>query len=179
MDPDEWERTEGVLVQAWTAGRLQDALSQIDRVMLDGNDSQRATALMYRGSMREEAADWEAAKVDFIRAATMSAPGSYQRYTSEVSAGVMSDKAGDPSDAVKWYRSALMTCLNSTEPFSGASAVKALLAAGSEMSPGDRQLVTFVTLRSCEVLGCQDRADLDDLAGTAEMLLRRASDPNW
>lgn len=178
MTPDEWNAAERGIVRAWTTGAVSQALQEIERVLEQGNDEQRGRALMYRGSIREEASDWHAAKDDFMQAAGLQASGSYVRYTTELSAGHASQKAGDTQEALTWYRAALLTCAQTDEPFSGATATQALLTLAPELSPSDRELARAVTVKSWRVLSLPGQPNLDDLAGATEILMQRASDPN-
>lgn len=178
MNPDEWERAERRIVHDWTTGAIADALQQIERVLSQGDDEQRGRALMYRGSIHEESADWQAAKDDFLQAAAVLSPGAYPRYTAELSVGQACEKAGDTEEAVKWYRAALLTCAQADELFSGATATRALLAVVPELSPSDRELARTVTAKSWQVLELPNEPNLDDLVGTTEILMQRASNPN-
>lgn len=178
MTPDEWDQAERRIVRAWTSGEVPQALAEIESVLERGTDEQRGRALMYRGSIEEESASWQAAKDDFIQAVALLNPGSYARYTAELSVGHASEKAGHAEEAAKWYRAALNTCAQANELFSGATATKALLALAPELSPSDRELARVVTAKSWQVLNLPNQPNLDDLAATTEILMQRASDPN-
>jgi tetratricopeptide (TPR) repeat protein len=178
ISPDEWDEVERRIVRAWSSGAVTDALRQIESVLELGDDEQRARALVYRGSIQEEAANWRAAKDDFVQAAGLFRPGAYARYTAELSVGGTLKRAGEIQEALKWYRAALLTCAQADEPFSGATATKALLALAPELSPSDRELARTVTAKSWHVLNLPNQPNLDDLAGTTEILMQRASDPN-
>lgn len=178
MGPGEWDEAERRIVGAWTTGAVADALEQIESVLERGDDEQRARALVYRGSIQEEATNWKAAKDDFVQAAGLFRPGTYARYTAELSVGGALEKAGEKQEALQWYRAALLTCAQADELFSGATATKALLALASELSPSDRELTRTVTAKSWHVLNLPNEPNLDDLAGTTELLIQRASNPD-
>ncbi len=178
MRPDEWDQAERRIVGAWTTGAVPQALEQIESVLAQGDNEQRGRALMYRGSIHEEAANWQAAKNDFIQAVALLSPGSYPRYAAELSVGHACEKAGETQEAVKWYRAALLTCARAEELFSGAAATKALLALAPELSSADRELARTVTAKSWHVLNLPNEPNLDDLAGTTEILIQRASNPD-
>lgn len=177
ISPDEWDDAERRIVRAWSTGAVTDALEQIESVLERGDDEQRARALVYRGSIQEEAANWKAAMDDFVQAAGLFRPGSYARYTTELSVGGVLNRTGELHEAVKWYRAALNTCARADELFSGATATKALLAVAPELSPSDRELARTVTAKSWRVLNLPNEPNLDDLAGTTEILMHRASTP--
>lgn len=178
MTPDEWVAAERDIVRAWTTGAAAQALQEIERVLERGNDEQRGRALMYRGSIHEEASNWHAAKDDFMQAVGLLSAGSYPRYTAELSVGHACEKAGEPQEAMKWYRTALRTCVQAEELFSGATATRALLALAPELSPSDRELARAVTAKSWQVLNLPNEPDLDDLAGMTEVMMQRASNPD-
>lgn len=178
ISPDEWDDAERRIVRAWSSGAVTDALEQIESVLERGDAEQRARALIYRGSIQEESANWKAAKDDFVQAAGLFRPGSYTRYTAELSVGGVLRRAGEVHEAVKWYRAALLTCAEAVELFSGATATKALLAIAPELSPSDRELARTVTAKSWQLLNLPNEPNLDDLAGTTEMLIQRASNPD-
>lgn len=178
MTSDEWDQAERSIVGAWTTGEVEQALREIENVLDRGTDEQRSRALMYRGSIHEEAANWQAAKNDFVQAVDLLRAGSYPRYTAELSVGHACENAGETHEAMKWYRAALLTCAQADELFSGATATRGLLALASELSPSDRDLARAVTAKSWQVLNLPNEPNLDDLAGTTEILMQRASDPN-
>lgn len=100
------------------------------------------------------------------------------RYTAELSVGHLCQKASDTMEAVTWYRVALVTCVEANEPFSGATAVKALLALTPELSSSDRELARTVAAKSWQILNLPKQPNLDDLVATTDILSRRASNPN-
>ena len=65
------------IVRAWTTGAVAEALQQIENVLGQGDDEQCGRALMYRGTIKEESANWDAAKGDFIQAVGLFRLGSY------------------------------------------------------------------------------------------------------
>lgn len=65
MTPTEWARVEREIVSAWNAGNIADALKLIEDVLTRGTDEFRGRALMYRGSIQEEEANWTSAGADF------------------------------------------------------------------------------------------------------------------
>lgn len=178
MTPDEWNAAERGIVHAWATGAAAQALQEIERVLDRGNDEQRGRALMYRGSIHEETSNWQAAKDDFIQAVGLLSVGSYPRYTAESSVGHACERAGQTQEAVKWYRAALFTCAQADEPFSGGTAAKGLLALAPELPASDRELARTVAVKSWYVLNLPNQPNLDDLAGTTEILIQCASDPN-
>jgi tetratricopeptide (TPR) repeat protein len=177
MTADEWEETERRIVGRWRTGRLIDAFDQIDGVLVRGDDEQRGRALLYRGSIHEEADDLERAKDDFVQAVGLLPPGSYARYTAELSAGQASAALGNADEAVKWYRQSLLTCAHAIELISGHTALKALLALVPTLPPSDLQLARTVASKSWTVLELSGEPNLEDLASTIEILHGRASDP--
>lgn len=178
MTPDEWDAAERGIVRAWTTGAVAQALQEIDRVLERGNDEHRGRALMYRGSIHEEASNWEAARDDFVQAVGLLSARSYLRYTAELSVGHACEKAGETQEAMEWYRAALRTCAQADELFSGATATKALLVLAPELSPSDRELARTVTAKSWQVLSLPNEPNLDDLVGMTEILMQRASNPD-
>jgi hypothetical protein len=177
MTPNEWDAAERDIVRAWTTGAARQAIQEIERVLERGDDEQRGRALMYRGSIHEETSNWQAARDDFIQAVGLLSARSYQRYAAELSVGHACEKAGETQDAVKWYRAALLTCAGADEPFSGGTALKGLLALAPELSVSDLELARTVTAKSWHVMNLPNEPNLDDLAGTAEIVMQRASDP--
>ncbi|MCL4845757.1 MAG: hypothetical protein KJ066_04435 [Acidobacteria bacterium] len=177
MTLDQWDQAERRIVRAWTSGNVEQALQEIEVVLDRGNDEVRGRALVYRGSIQEEKANLQAAKNDFIQAVGLFSPGSYSRFTAELSVGHACEQTSEKQQAVQWYRAALVTCAQADEPFSGATATKALLALEPCLAPNDVDLARVVTLKSWQLLGLAGEPDLDDLAGTTEMLMRRASTP--
>ena len=178
MTPDEWDQAQRRIVRAWMSGNVEQALQEIEVVLDRGNDEVRGQALVYRGSIQEEKANLQAAKNDFIQAVGLFSLGSYPRYTAELSVGHACEQVGEKQQAVQWYRAALVTCAQADEPFSGATATKALLALEPILGPNDVELVRVVTLKSWQLLGIGGEPDLNDLAGTTEILMRRASTPD-
>lgn len=178
MTPNEWDQAEREIVRAWTTGAVAEALQQIESVLGQGDEEQRGRALMYRGSIKEESANWDAAKGDFIQAVGLFRPGSYPRYTAELSVGHSYEKAGEKQQAVQWYRAALLTCTQADELFSGATATKALLALEPVLAPKDMELARAATVRSWQVLNLAGEPDLDDLGSATETLMQRASNPD-
>ncbi len=71
---------------------------------------------------------------------------------------------GSPSEALKWYRSALQTCLDASG-VSGGSALKNLLAlVGDDIGSEDMALCRAAIARSWAVLGLSGEAATYDLA---------------
>ncbi len=174
MTPDEWDQAERRILRAWTGGQVRDALREIELALVRGNDEVRGQALVYRGSIYEEAANWDAAQRDFIQAADLFRAGSYLRYSAELSAGLACEQAGERQQAAQWYRAALLTCAQDDERFSGATVAKAFLALQPALAPEDAELVQAVIVRSWQVLNLTGEPDLDHLVDTTETLMRRA-----
>ena len=177
MTSGEWEEAERNIVRAWSCGDSATALAHIQRVLDTGAAEPRGRALMYRGSMREDARDWQNAKNDFVQAAALLPPGSYVRYTAELSVAHVCELNGEHREALAWLRAALLTCSRAIEPFSGASAARALMSLEPEIQPADRELLRDVLVRSWRVLHLPGEPDLDDLSGTTNLLRRAGSQP--
>jgi hypothetical protein len=177
LTSNEWEEEERVIVRAWSRGDSATALAHIQRVLEIGTAEQRGRALIYRGSMHEDARDWLNARDDFIQAAGLLPPGSYARYTAELSVGHVCELNGARQEALAWHRAALLTCSRSIEPFSGASAARSLMSLEPEIQTADRQLLRDVLAKSWRVLHLDGEPDLDDLSGTTDLLTRAGSRP--
>jgi tetratricopeptide (TPR) repeat protein len=174
----EWARVEREIVTAWSAGNTADALKVIEDVLTRGSDEFRGRALMYRGSIQEDEANWSSAEADFIQAVGLLSPGSYARYTAELSAAHACKRTGETDEASRWYREALLTCMQPVEPFSGAVAAKGLLEVTSLLPAADLDLVLAVIEKSWRVLSLPNEPDTQDLAGAIETLIQRASNAN-
>lgn len=175
---DEWSRAERRIVAAWTSGNVAEALREIDVTLAQATDEVRARALVYRGSIQEGQEDLAAARNAFVEAVGLCTLGSYSRYTAELSVGHVCERSAEKEEAVQWYRAALVTSAHAVEPFSGATAVKALLALEPTLTPRDFDVVRLVTLKAWQLAGLPGEPDLDDLAGTTGMLIRWASTPD-
>ena len=170
LTSDEWQEAERNSVRAWSRGDPATALADIQRVLNTGTAEQRGRALMYRGSMHEDAHDWLNARGDFIQAAGLLPPGSYARYTAELSVGHVCELNGERQEAFAWHRAALLTCSLAIEPFSGASAARGLMSLEPEIQPADRQLLRDVLAKSWRILQLPGEPDLDNLPGTTNLL---------
>jgi len=175
LTSDEWDEAERNIVRAWSRGDSATARAHVQRVLDTGTGEQRGRALIYRGSMHEDARDWLNAQDDFIQAAGLLPPGSYARYTAQLSVGHVCELNGERQEALAWHRAALLTCSLAIEPFSGTSAARALMSLEPAIQPADRQLLRDVLARSWRVLHFPGEPDLDDLSGTTDLLRRAGS----
>ena len=175
MTEDEWHQAERDIVRAWTTGDRPQALTLIDRVLARGSDVLRGRALLYRGSIREEEANWAAARRDFMESVGLLPAGSYVRYTAELSVAIACKRLGEESQAVDWYRAALMSCAAGEERFSGAAAAKGLMALEPVPRPVDQDLIRAVIISSWQLLRLPGEPDLEDLVGAIETLMKRQS----
>jgi hypothetical protein len=123
----------------------------------------RRDALGLRAELRFDAGDFSGARGDLLLAHRLASP-SYLRYVHELSLGSICRAERRPSEALKWYRSALQTCLNASE-VSGGTALKNFIAlVGDDMGSDDIALCRAAVARSWAVLGVSGEAATHDFA---------------
>lgn len=166
--------TERTLVKAWNSDDIDTALSHLEDVLVRGSSDQRAQALLYRGSIREDQDDYAAAKRDFAEASRLFDAGTYRRYAAELSVAGTCEVLEESDQAAQWYRAAMTTCVAAGEPFSGAAALKAMLRQ-ADLPFEDANLARAVALKSWQALKLAGEPDLENLAETARILLERGA----
>jgi len=176
MTDDEWDRAERTIVGAWTTGDVPLAMTEIENALIQGTGEIRGRALVYRGTIHEEGGNLDQAKADFIEAAGLFVSGSYAKYSAELSVAHVCEEREITDQAIRWYRRALQTCVDSTEPFSAAVAARAFLRHSSPVSTPDLELLQSVTTKSWRALGLPNEPNLTDLAGTADLMIKRGSE---
>lgn len=143
-------------------GTALDALNGfIDRSGVPAES--RSDALGLRAELRLDAGDYSSARADLLLAHSLASAG-YLKYVHELSLGSVCRAEHNPSEALRWYRSALQTCLDA-KGVSGGTALKnfgSLL--GEDISAEDLALCRAVIARSWDVLGLSGEAATHDLA---------------
>jgi len=150
----------------------------LDAFLRESSDAElRSEALALRAECYEEQGNRAAAEAALLEAIEASTPGSYARFTLEITLGGFHEKQGALGDAVSWYRRAMQTTVSASERFSGSGAVKLLVAlVGDSIEANDRALADDVLGRSWAYLGVQSRPTFSGLAEEAAALARRERD---
>jgi tetratricopeptide (TPR) repeat protein len=157
---DELDEALQSLVDHGAATALESLNRLIDRAGV--SDESRSGALGLRADLRFDAGDLSRARSDLLLAHGLVPPG-YLRYVHELSLGSIWRAEGNPSEALKWYRSALQTCLDASG-VSGGTALKNLLAlVGDEIGSEDMALCRAAIARSWAILGLSGEAAKYDL----------------
>lgn len=127
------------------------------------SDESKSRALGLRAELRFDAGDLSGARSDLLLAHGLCGPG-YLRYVHELSLGSICRAERSPSEALKWYRSALQTCLDAGD-VSGGNALKNLIAlVGEDIGSEDMALCRAAIAHSWAVLGLPGEAATYDLA---------------
>lgn len=106
----DWIGVQRKAVEILIDGNFNAAIRLVNRY-LEGavpRDLQRQ-AIAFRGDLREEQGDREAARTDFNHAHGLSEKPDYERYTLEIALGGISEALGDLRAADHWYVRALET----------------------------------------------------------------------
>ena len=141
------------------------ALAALDR-FIDRPDvpaGLKSDALGLRGDLKRDAGDYQAARADLLLAHEL-APMGYLRYVHELSLASVYSAERNPSEALKWYRSALQTCLDADGVSAGTALRKVVALLGDDISKGDMSLCRAAIARSWAVLGLPGEAATYDLA---------------
>jgi hypothetical protein len=144
------------------AGTALDALNPfIDR---SGVPAQfKCDALGLRAELRFDAGDYSGARADLLLAHSLASP-SYLKYVHELSLASVYRAERNPSEALKWYRSALRTCVDATGVSGGTALKNFVTLVGAHISADDMVLCRAAIARSCVVLGLPGEAATRDLA---------------
>jgi hypothetical protein len=126
-------------------------------------DESKSDALGLRSELRFDAGDYSGARADLLLAHSLASVG-YLKYVHELSLGSVCRAQRNPSEALKWYRSALQTCLEANG-VSGGTALKSFVTlVGDDISTEDMALCRAAVARSWAVLGLSGEAATYDLA---------------
>jgi hypothetical protein len=127
------------------------------------SDESKSQALGLRAELRFDVGALSGGRSDLLLAHGLAAPG-YLRYVHELSLGSICRAERGPSEALKWYRSALHTCLDASG-VSGGTALKNLIAlVGTDINSEDMALCRAAIARSWAVLGLSGEAATHDLS---------------
>ena len=160
-----WERIKNDVLKNIVDLDTRNALVALDRFVDRSGVSatSRSDALGLRAEIRFDAGDYASARADLLLAHNLASP-SYLKYVHELSLGSVCRAEHNRSEAVKWYRSALQTCLDA-KGVSGGSALKQFVSLlGEDISAEDLALCRAVIARSWVVLGLTGEAATHDLA---------------
>jgi hypothetical protein len=123
----------------------------------------KSDALGLRGDLRLDAGDYSGARADLLLAHGLASVG-YLRYVHELSLGSVCRAERNLSEALKWYHSALHTCLDANG-VSGGTALKHFVGlVGDDISTEDMALCRAAIRRSWVVLGLPGEAATHDVA---------------
>lgn len=168
------------MFSAWHKGDLADAQAAMHIVLSDGSASMKAECLFYEGMMAEERGNLADAQVSWSNGLQYAREGSFLRFQLETGLGGAAERQAQSAEALKWFRSALVTCCQGDE-FSGNKALSGYLRlTGGTVDPVDEKIVSCVAEKSWRVIGLPDAPDPNDWTATAvkleEELARRASE---
>jgi gentisate 1,2-dioxygenase len=171
---DVWEEVERRVVQMLGKGDALAALKDLDTFLAKGPPSASAcAALSYRAIAKEEIDDLPGALEDQQQAHALTEPGTYSRYTLELSLGSQLAMTGKHEQAFSWLRAALKTVLEGNGVSGGVALRRFLELSGGEaaLKPEDRVLCVDVARRSWRVLRQSGEPDPTNLARSAEFLI--------
>jgi hypothetical protein len=123
----------------------------------------RSDALGLRAELRFDAGDYSSSRADLLLAHSLASAG-YLKYVHELSLGSVCRAERNPSEALKWYRSALQTSLDAKEVSGGTALKNFVTLLGEDISAEDLALCRAVIARSWVVLGLSGEAATHDLA---------------
>lgn len=159
-----WERIKNGVLQNMVDLDPHTALVALnDFIDRSGVPAQsRGDALGLRAELRFDAGDYLSARADLLLAYSLASPG-YLKYVHELSLGSLSRAEHNPSEAAKWYRSALQTCLDAKGVSGGTALTNLVRLLGEDIGAEDLALCRAVIARSWGVLGLSGEAPTHDL----------------
>jgi len=175
LTQDQFNESQQRITSAWHSGNFQDAFAEIDRVLKEGTDEMKGTALFYRAMIHESRRDWEQVREDSRSGLKYAAPSTFLRYQLEHAIGAAYNKQAFSEKANQWFTKALQTCAEGDD-FSGHKTLAALMKLANEESlQMDQALMATVAAKSWRVLEVPGEPDLADIRGTVHKLCEQFS----
>lgn len=177
---DEWTRwfeAQDKATEAWGNGDLKGAIEVIGRYLQGEPPLElRRKAIAFRGDLREEQGDREAASTDFQLAHGLSEEPDYERYTLELSLGNLAHAAGQLGAADSWYVQALRTASEDSTTSGGLALFRLLRLRGKQgLAEEERKVSAKVVRQAWALLRIEGEPDLDSLEEMALTLIRTQS----
>lgn len=170
MNKDAFNRIQQNVLSAWHKGDVNSAFSEVEVVLREGTPEMKGQILFFRGMIFERTGRFDEAKRDWIEAISYSKEGSFLRYELETSIGAMLETRKVADEALSWYRSAILTCVDGGE-FSGHEALAAFKRlCGPKDLDNDFTLLTAALEKSWRVLQLPGNPSDRDLAGNISKL---------
>jgi len=166
LTQEEFEQILQRVTKAWSEGNVEEALSDQEHVLSDGNSEMKGQYLFYAGMIHEKNDELDQSKEDWLRAVEYVRQGTYLKYSIEENLGRANEKLGNIQEALIWYRHALRTCAEGTE-FSGNRVLSSFLnLTKGAISEIDQPSVAAAVEKSWRVLEVPGIPNLRDLHGS-------------
>jgi hypothetical protein len=180
-EDDVWGRVELRVARLAREGENLAALKELDHFLAtEPAPAVVSSALSYRSMVKEEAGDHRGAFEDELQAHALSLPGTYSRYTKELSLGSLSIICGQEEKAISWFLAALNTARDGESISAGAALRKFLELRGeAQLDPAERTLCIEVIRRSWKVLRQSGEPDVTNLMQAANRLRELGSRPPY
>jgi len=161
------------------SGRYDIALEVVNSFLrCRPSQSTRGEALCMRSSLWQSLGVLHRAKRDALAGCRLREPRSYGRYVMQYGLGHLSEKLGNPQEAIEWYRAALKTVAASRDISGGGVLEKWLaLCPEKDLSPSDRTLSRKAARRSWKALHLSGEPRPKDLERLAQRLLKQQGLP--
>jgi hypothetical protein len=182
MEPDvqwvEWNAIQRRVLRLALKKEFAHAIDEINCYLARAPAELRCDAIAFRGLVKEKKRDLPGARLDFAEAQSLSLPGSYKRYTIELTLGRLSKEMQDDQQAIEWYYRAIETAI-ADPTTSGDAALEAFLSLrpASSWIAREREACEIAVRQAWKLFFLSGEPDLQKLQATLAILREAAGRP--
>lgn len=171
-----FEKIMSEITLCWSNGDYLGAYSAAQVILTKGNAEMKAQCLLLCGMVKDDEGSSQEAREMWIKGVSSSQEGTFVRYSLENAIGKSYLKVGNRTEALRWGRLALNTCVIGNE-FSGNQALSLFVEVmGEEVPDDDRTTIIAAIEKTWKAMAFEGKPDLSELPKAISEINKRSRD---